>query len=136
MTDIAVIGSLESDPRFNLSITQSDDFSGKPASELVHVAGMVRQHELGDWVTIWDAGGQVLIESKQSQPLRFGDQVEAIGYPYTLGVQQCLSGGLYRLRPSMNRTTSAQLHAPEKSLLHYSDISRRTFTTDLTGSTD
>ena len=37
-----------------------------------------------------------MIESKQSQPLRVGDSIEAIGYPYTLGVQQCLRAGVYR----------------------------------------
>ena len=53
MTDIAVIGSLESDPRFNLSITQSDDFSGKPASELVHVTveGLATEGEFVPAVT-------------------------------------------------------------------------------------
>jgi len=122
--DIIVIGSLENDPRFNTPITQSGDFQDKPASDLVHIEGIVRQQELGDWIIVWDASGQILVESKQSQPLRFGDRIEAIGHPYVLGVQQILRTGLYRLINSSNRTSLAQLSASEKSPLRLAEVIR------------
>ena len=48
-----------------------------------------------------DETGQVVVQSPQLQFVRPGDAVEAIGYPYVSGIQQCLRGGLYRL--SQNR---------------------------------
>jgi signal transduction histidine kinase len=73
------------------------------------VEGVVRSYEPGKWVTLWDAAGQVMVQSTQTQPLRFGDRVEAIGYPYQEGVQQCLHDGLYRLAVSTNTTASAPM---------------------------
>jgi signal transduction histidine kinase len=111
-TDIQVIGSLKTDARFSIPITFSKDIqSDTPAGNVVRVEGVVRNYEPGKWVTIWDATGQIMVQSKQSQPLRFGDRVEAIGYPYVLGVQQCLHDGLYRLATSTNPAASAPMMA-------------------------
>src|ERR1017187_10222389 len=106
--DIEVIGSLKTDARFAIPITLSEDIrSGAPAGTTVRVEGVVRGYEPGKSVTLWDATGQITIQSKQSQPLRFGERVEAIGYPFLEGVQQCLHDGLYRLAASTNTTGSA-----------------------------
>ena len=108
--DIEVIGSINTDARFALPITMSD---GIRADQLTgdhgSGGGVVRSYEPGKWVTLWDAAGQVIVQSKQIQPLRFGDRVEAIGYPYQEGVQQCLHDGLYRLAVSTNTTASASM---------------------------
>ena len=61
------------------------------------MAGVVHGHEPGKWVTMWDETGAVMIQSAQTQPLRFGDRIEAIGYPYEIGVRHYLRPGLYRL---------------------------------------
>jgi signal transduction histidine kinase len=106
--DIKVIGSLKTDARFAIPVTLSEDIrAGSPAGTTVRVEGVVRSYEPGNWVTLWDATGQIAVQSKQSQPLRFGDRVEAIGYPYLEGVQQCLHDGLYRLAAPTNTTASA-----------------------------
>jgi signal transduction histidine kinase len=106
--DIQVVGSLKTDARFTIPISLSEDIrSGAPAGTTARVAGIVRSYEPGKWVTLWDATGQVMVQSKQSQPLRFGDRVEAIGYPELEGVQQCLHDGLYRLADPTNTTVSA-----------------------------
>ena len=106
--DIQVIGSLKTDARFTVPITLSEDIqSGSPVGTTVRVEGVVRNYEPGQWVTLWDATGQIMVQSKQSQPLRFGDRVEAIGYPDLEGVQQCLHDGLYRLAAPTNPTASA-----------------------------
>ena len=108
--DVEVIGSLKTDPRFAIPITLSEDMhSGTPTGVMVRVAGMVRSYEPGKWVTLWDATGQIMIQSKQSQSLRFGDQVEAIGYPDLESVQQCLRDGLYRLIDLTNPAAAASL---------------------------
>jgi signal transduction histidine kinase len=107
--DIEVIGSLNTDARFAGPVTLSKDIqSDTPLGNLVRVAGIVRSYEPGQWVTLWDETGQIMIQSKQSQPLRFGDRVEAIGYPYVLGVQQYLHEGLYRLAAPTNPTGFAR----------------------------
>jgi signal transduction histidine kinase len=107
--DIEVIGSLDKDKRFAVPVTLCKDIQSESAlGNLVRVEGMVRKYEPGQWVTIWDATGQIMVQSRQSLPLRFGDRVEAIGYPYVIGVQQCLHGGLYRLSAT-NRATAATL---------------------------
>jgi signal transduction histidine kinase len=110
--DIAVIGSLQTDAHFAIPVTLSKDIqSDTPLGTAVRVEGVVRSYEPGKWVTLWDATGQIMVQSKQSQPLRFGDRIEAIGYPYVLGVQQCLHNGLYRLAAPANTTASGAMFA-------------------------
>jgi signal transduction histidine kinase len=105
--DVEVIGSLETNASFDIPTTLSKDIQlDTPVGNAVKVEGIVRSYEPGKWVTLWDATGQVMVQSKQTQPLRFGDRVEAIGYPYVVGVQQCLRNGLYRLATSTNTTAS------------------------------
>jgi len=106
--DIEVIGSLKTDARFNGPISLSEDIRpGSPMGTTFRVEGVVRNYEPGRWVTLWDATGQIMVQSKQSQPLRFGDRVEAIGRPDLEGVQQYLHDGLYRLAAPTNPTASA-----------------------------
>ena len=107
LADITVIGSLKTDARFTLPITLSEDIqAGTPPSTTARVKGVVRSYEPGSWVTLWDAAGQIAVQSKQSQPLRFGDLVEAVGHPDLEGVQACLRNGLYRLVASTNAAAS------------------------------
>jgi signal transduction histidine kinase len=128
--DIEVIGSLATDPRFVGPITSIQEIqTDLPSNNLLHVEGIVRSHEQGKWVTLWDASGQVMVQSRQTQPLRYGDVVEAVGYPYALGVQQCLRGGVYRMSTSTNRVALAPEDVSEKSPLRMAarirDLSRQ-----------
>lgn len=95
--EVRVIGSLSGDARFNRPVTSADHIGDSMlTNDLLHVEGVVRSHEPGKWVTLWDATGQVMVESKQTMPLRVGDRVEAVGIPYVLGIQVCLRNSLYR----------------------------------------
>jgi PAS domain S-box-containing protein len=122
--DVTVVGSLEQDARFNQPITLSEDFAERTTNELVHIEGMVREQDLGDTVTLWDASGQVLIESKQSQPLRFGDRVEAIGHPFVVGVHQCLRASLYRRIPATNQNAKWLQDFSERPPLRLTELIR------------
>jgi PAS domain S-box-containing protein len=103
-SSLEVIGNLYADPRFRLPITSSEDIGEhSPTNDLIHVEGIVRHHELGKGVALWDATGDVMVESRQSQPLHFGERVEAFGYPFVAGVQRSLRGGFYRLSTSTNQ---------------------------------
>jgi signal transduction histidine kinase len=114
--DVEVIGSLNTDRRFNIPITPSQEIrEDTPTNDIIHVRGVVRSHEPGKWVTLWDDTGQVIVKSRQTQPLRFGDRVDAIGYPSVVGVEQCLEGSLYRLASSTSNPVSTG--RPDKSPL-------------------
>ena len=65
--------------------------------------GTVRKHEPGRSVMVWDTTGQVIVQSKQTQPLRPGDRIEAVGYPAVRGVEQYLRNSLYRPSPATNQ---------------------------------
>ena len=120
--DIKVVGSLATDARFKVPGTFSQNIqSGLSPDNLVRVEGVVRKYEPGQWVTIWDGTGQIMIQSKQSQPLRFGDRVEAIGYPYVAGIQQCLRNGLYRLAASAGTPVPALATATNTLPLHLAE---------------
>jgi C4-dicarboxylate-specific signal transduction histidine kinase len=102
--DVEILGALTTDSRFSAPLVLSQQYQEEVlTNELLHVAGTVRRYEPGHWVTIWDATGQIMVQSLQTQPLRRGDWVEAIGYPYVAGVQQSLRGSLYRPLIAANR---------------------------------
>jgi len=112
--DVEVIGSLNTDPRFDIPITPSQEIrEDTPTNDMIRVQGIVRSHEPGKWVTLWDNTGQVTVKSRQTQLLRFGDRVDAIGYASVVGVEQCLEGGFYRLAPATNEPVSTG--QPDKS---------------------
>jgi signal transduction histidine kinase len=97
-SDVEVTGSLYNDARFTVPLVTAETIlDNSSTNNMVRVQGVVRGHEGGKWVTLWDATGQILVQSPQTFPLRFGDRVEAVGYPFALGVQHCLHGALYRL---------------------------------------
>jgi len=62
-----------------------------------------------------------MVQSRQMQPLRVGDRVEAVGYPFALGVQQCLKGGLYRLAASTNPPATALDTSPDPAPLRLAE---------------
>ena len=106
--DIEVIGSLKTDARFDIPITLSDKIlADQTTGTTVRVAGVVHSYEPGNWVTLWDAMGQIMVQSKQGQMLRFGDRVEAIGHPDLKGVEPYVLNGLYRLVTTNNPTAFA-----------------------------
>ena len=108
--DVEVTGSLSKDPRFALPATPVEKISdGLPGNQMIRVEGIVRSHEPGKRVTLWDDTGQVSVQSDQLQPLQFGDRVEAIGFPYVLGVQQCLRNALYRVVEEATQTNPAAI---------------------------
>jgi two-component system, cell cycle sensor histidine kinase and response regulator CckA len=114
LEDIQVTGSLATDPRFDIPIMPIQNIElDIPTGEVVRVEGVVRKNEPGQSVTIWDATGQVTVDSKQTQPLQLGERVEAIGYPYVEGVQQTLRTGVYRAEPVTNTTAFALMATPQ-----------------------
>lgn len=104
--DVVVTGNLAGDPRFNGTLQKSEDIrEDSRASRIYVVEGIVRNHEPGKWLTIWDETGQIMIQSEQTLPVRIGQRVRAFGRPQLLGIERCLRGGFYR--PVSNRPENA-----------------------------
>jgi signal transduction histidine kinase len=96
--DIVVTGSLAGDPRFAIPITPSEKIAdGLPDNRLIRVQGVVRSHDPGKWLTIWDDTGQVSAKSSQTSTLQPGDKVDVLGYPYVTGIQLCLRDAVFRV---------------------------------------
>ena len=120
--DLDCVGSLDTDPRFTLPIIPSEAIrEDTPTNDPVHVRGVVHSHEPGKWVTLWDATGQVMVQSTQTQPLRVGDSIDAIGHPFVVGVQQCLRAGLYRLSTAPSQRGSSNLAGPDPAALRLAE---------------
>ncbi len=95
--NVEKIGSIAKDPRFAIPSTRVEQLEKVPHSQLTRVAGVVQGYEPGKWVTIWDDTGEIMLQSAQTQPLRFGDRIEAIGYPDAIAVRNYLHGATYRM---------------------------------------
>ncbi|MGO8674868.1 MAG: ATP-binding protein [Limisphaerales bacterium] len=101
--DIEVIGSLATDPRFAVPATPIEAILEEmPQNQPLRVEGIVRRQKVGHEVTVWDATGQVTVQSRQTLPLRVGDRVEAVGYPNAAGAAHYLQFALYRPVVSTN----------------------------------
>ena len=90
-------GSLQSDSRFSIRVTSSENFAAADSKALVRVKGVVHSQQPGEAVTIWDDAGQIRIFAKQRYRLQLGDRIEAIGHPAFQGIDRVLQEGLFRL---------------------------------------
>jgi signal transduction histidine kinase len=97
--DVRVTGKLGAGPPFDRPVTAIEKIldGSLPDNEMIRVVGTVRNHEPGQWVTLWDDTGQVTVQTPQTRPLQFGDRVEAVGLPYVVGVQACLRNAQYHV---------------------------------------
>jgi signal transduction histidine kinase len=113
--DVQVTGKLGAGPPFDRPVTAIEKIldGSLPENEMIRVVGTVRSHEPGKWVTLWDDTGQVTVQSPQTQPLQFGDRVEAVGLPYMAGVQACLRNALYHVLDKTAPTNPAAISPPE-----------------------
>ena len=113
--DVQVTGKLGAGPPFDRPVTAIEKILDGSLSEneMIRVLGTVRNHEPGKWVTLWDDTGQVTVQSLQTQPLQFGDRVEAVGLPYMAGVQACLRNALYHVLDKTAPTNPAAISPPE-----------------------
>ncbi len=112
--DVQVTGTLGATAAFYRPVTPIEKImDGLPDNEMIHVVGTVRSQEPGKWVTLWDDTGQVSVQSAQTQPLQFGDRVEAIGFPDVVGVQASLRNALYHVMDKTAPTNPAAISPAE-----------------------
>ena len=109
------MGSLETDPRFSIPVTLSENFAAVDPKTMIRVDGIVRSQQPGEAVTIWDDAGQVRVFSKRQQPLQMGDHIQAIGYPLIQGVDRILQASLFRVVAN-NATNPPAVSANQKQL--------------------
>ena len=112
---IKTMGSLETDPRFSIPVTSSENFDATDPKIMIQVDGIVHSQQPGEAVTIWDDAGQVRVFGKRLLPLQMGDHIQAIGYPLIQGVDRILQQGLFRVVAN-NATNPPALSATGKKL--------------------
>lgn len=120
---VEVCGSLATDSQFSRPIVSSENFRTADPHTCVRVAGVVRNQQPGQAVTIWDDAGQIRILSKQQYPLEFGDRIEAIGYPAFQGIDRVLERALFR--PSTGEAADSDTGLPGRTQLRLADQIRR-----------
>ena len=95
--DLVVLGNVANDPQFDQPISPIETvyqlFNDKVAS--AHVVGTVQSITPGVGVTLWDGGGQVLVESLAGTA-HIGDVVEAVGIPFAAGADWLIRQGMIR----------------------------------------
>ncbi len=94
--DVKVTGWLRSDARFQSPATPIEHLLKAPGDQLVKIGGTAWAQEPGHSLTIRDGTGQATVITGQSDPIKSGDGVEAIGYPAVRGTEITLREGLYR----------------------------------------
>ena len=101
--EVEIVGNLQTDPRFEGPIRLSRDIREDTPTNLVYIVeGVVKDHEPGKKLIIWDETGQITVLTDQTLPVRKGERVRAFGHPFMTGVHQCIRGGLYRTIPGTN----------------------------------
>ncbi len=93
---VKTIGFLAKEPRFGRPITEIDKVAVQPEPQLVRVAGTVYRQEPGHSLILRDGTGQIKVLTRQTQSLREGEAVEAIGFPARDGIALALRDGLFR----------------------------------------
>ncbi|HLP08903.1 MAG TPA: ATP-binding protein [Opitutaceae bacterium] len=97
LREIAVVGSLATDPRFAAVPFTSLQLLEEKSRGTVRFDGRVRKVQPGQSVTLWDEAGEVVVESAQKAALMEGAQVQAIGDPEVRGTSIILKHGLWRI---------------------------------------
>ena len=101
---ITTVGSLNNDPRFSGPAVAVEDL--RTTKNPVKVTGTVRNHDRGKGVVLWDATGQVRVETPQMLTLQVGDRVEALGIPVIEGLEATLQDAIYRVAADTNGVTA------------------------------
>ncbi len=96
--DVVAIGSLATDPRFNLPVTPIGQLSAVylQTNSPVRIAGVVRAYTPGHELTVRDPTGQIIVRTQQILPLQIGDVIEATGTPFTGGADWLLRDAVMR----------------------------------------
>ena len=110
--DVKITGWLRADPRFNEPATPIEALARVPAGKLVRVTGTAWDQEPGHSLTIRDETGQAVVLTGQTQPVKIGRRVEAIGYSSIQGEKWRLQNGLYRMLPDSEGGETAAPVAP------------------------
>lgn len=96
-SDLQLIGSLATDPRFKREATPIAELRARPdPGALVRVLGHVHRHIPGSVLLLRDATGEIEVRSAQTIALEEGDQAEAIGTAVLDGIHLRLEDALFR----------------------------------------
>ncbi len=102
---IEVLGSLDEDPLFATPVVRIEQIANTAGGPPIHIVGTV--HALDNTaatITLRDSTGQVVVSSAQTQGIKPGADLEAVGHPMLTGIQRRLLAAKVRpLRPGMRQ---------------------------------
>ncbi|PTY07430.1 hypothetical protein DB347_09010 [Opitutaceae bacterium EW11] len=100
--NIVRLGGSETNPVFDRPLNPISDVMKLwlERVSLAHVVGTVSAYSPGRSITLRDDSGAVIVQCPQTLPVRVGDRVEAVGYPFAGGAEWLLQFAAARLAPS------------------------------------
>jgi len=96
---VAVVGSIDSSPRFAIPLTPINELYLAPPDREVRILGRVQADDPGNQLIVRDATGQVVVHSVQQQRLQPDAVVEAVGRVAVSVSQWTLQSALFRVVP-------------------------------------
>ncbi len=94
--DVAVVGTIENDPRFDRPLTPISELNGQQVGSLVRVRGQIYRREIGSHFVVRSNDGEVLAYSLQRERVPSGMEVEVVGRTAIAGSRWVLQSALFR----------------------------------------
>ncbi|HLP00526.1 MAG TPA: ATP-binding protein [Opitutaceae bacterium] len=95
-SDVEVLGSIASDPKFSAPLANTVSLSSLPVGSTVRLRGQIRRRELGASFVLRDNTGEVLVRSLQNERVPQGAEIEVVGRTAVSGSRWVLESALFR----------------------------------------
>ncbi|MFA5265167.1 MAG: ATP-binding protein [Opitutaceae bacterium] len=96
---ISGVSHVSNSAYFNVPIVSIDSFPEAPSRQMVRIVGKVLSQVAGRMVTIRDESAQAVVITPQTELLKPGDVIEAVGIPFVDGVKFRLRQACFRKQP-------------------------------------
>lgn len=94
--DVEEIGSIETDPQFDVLPTTIGRLNETPPGTMVVVRGTIQRRDSGTSVVLRDNTGEVTVNSLQLERIPMGTEVEAVGQTAVVGSRWVVLSALFR----------------------------------------
>ena len=95
-SDIALLGTVATDPRFEIPLSVISGISAAHVGSTVRFSGRIRQRELGSRFILRDSTGEVLVNSLQRERLQADADVDVVGRLAIVGSRWVVESALFR----------------------------------------
>lgn len=95
-SDVVEIGTIATDPRFDLPVSPCGRINEAGLGTLVRVRGQMRRRDIGSHFILRDRTGEVLVHSLQRERLPAGTEIEVLGRTAIVGSRWVLQSAFFR----------------------------------------